>query len=528
MKVLIAEPLAEEGIARLEAEPEIEVDIILKQSPAELAKLIPAYHGLIVRSSTKVTPELLQAATNLKIVGRAGSGVDNIDLKACTAHGVVVVNTPGGNSVSVAELVIGMIIACSRKIASADRKLKQGIWAKKESKGRELNGKTLGIIGLGRIGQEVAIRARPFGMTVLGHDPFVGEGDLEKKGIQLVDFETLLAKSHFITLHVPRNDKTKYMIAKDQIAAMRDGAVVLNAARGGLIDEAALLAGLNSGKISAAGLDVYESEPEPLAELVCHDNVVATPHIGASTLEAQEQVGYYVAGFVADYLVRGVVQSAVNYPTVTAEEMRTLHPYLLVAERLGAFAAQVAVGRMHELVVTYLGDLTSTRYALLTDQVIAGGLRPFLSDADVNPINARALAEGRGLKITEATSSEACGFAGLVRVALTTENSTIEVEGAAVGEDRPPRLVTMNGLKIDAPLEGPTLFFRNDDVPGVIGRVGTYAGENGINIANFALRSDRQGGAIGVVQLDKQIAKQQRDELKQLLGIRFVRMVDLP
>jgi len=528
MKVLVTEPLAEEGIARLQAEPGIEVEVKHKLPPEELKKIIGEYHGMIVRSATKVTADLLDAAGNLKVVGRAGTGVDNIDLDAATDHGVVVVNTPGGNAVSVAELVMGVIIACARKITRADATMKAGKWAKKELRGRELNGKIIGIVGLGRIGREVAARAKPFGLKVIGYDPFVNVEVVREAGIEPVELPDLFSKSHIITLHVPVNEKTRNLISKEEIASMRDGVILLNIARGGLFDEAAVLEGLNSKKIAAAGLDCYLNEPEPMRELVEHECVIATPHIGASTSEAQEHVGYYVAGYVADYLSRGVLQSAVNYPAVSAEEMKALGPNLVLAERLGAFASQVATGSMRELLVTYYGGLVDLRYALLTDRALCAALRPFLHDMDVNPINARTLAKGRGLKVTEATSRTECGFPGMIQLVLTTDQGAVRVEGAMVGEGRPPRLVSVDGLEFDAPLEGPTLFFRNDDVPGVIGRVGTFAGEKGINIKNFALRSDGQGGAAGVVQVDQRVDKGQRDELKKLPGIRFVRMVDLP
>jgi len=528
MKVLVTEPLAEEGISRLQSEPGIEVEVKHKLPPGELKKIIGEYHGMIVRSATRVTAELLDAAGNLKIVGRAGTGVDNIDLDAATDHGVVVVNTPGGNAVSVAELVMGVIIACARKITRADASMKAGKWAKKELRGRELNGKIIGIVGLGRIGREVAARAKPFGLKVIGHDPFVNIEVVRDAGIEPVDLPDLLARSHIITLHVPVNEKTRNLISSAEIASMRDGVILLNIARGGLVDEAALLEGLNCKKIAAAGLDCYLNEPEPMRELVGHENVVATPHIGASTSEAQENVGYYVAGYVADYLTRGVLQSAVNYPAVSAEEMKALGPNLVLAERLGAFASQVATGSMRELLVTYYGGLVDLRYALLTDRALCAALRPFLHEMDVNPINARTLAKSRGLKVTEATSRTECGFPAMIQLVLTTDRGAVRVEGAMVGEGRPPRLVSVDGLEFDAPLEGPTLFFRNDDVPGVIGRVGTFAGEKGINIKNFALRSDDRGGAAGVVQVDKRVDRQQRDELKQLPGIRFVRTVDLP
>jgi len=528
MKVLICEPIAEEGIARLCAEPELEVDVWEGLQPDELRGVASAYHGVIVRSKTEVTAELLAAAPGLKIVGRAGTGVDNIDLGACTERGVVVVNTPGGNSVSVAELVIGLVIACSRKITRADQLLKQGEWAKKQLKGHELNGKTLGIVGLGRIGRELAMRALPFGLKVLGHDPFVAKGALDDQGVELVDLPELLRRSHIVSLHVPRTDKTAGLIDADALASMREGAILINAARGGIVDERALLAALDSGHVAAAALDAFESEPEPMREIVTHERVIATPHIGASTFEAQEQVGYHVAGYVADYLVRGVLQSAVNYIAVSSEEMRAIGPYLLLAERIGAFVAQVAVGRMRKATITYSGTVASERFELLTDRALCGGLRPFLDETDVNPICARALADARGLEVIEATSRDARGFPALMRVELEAEGGTVTAEGTAFGEGQPPRLIRIDGLPINAPLDGPTVFFRNDDVPGVIGRVGTYVGEQGLNIANFALRGDKQGGAIGVVSVDRRLQRDQRNALKTLPGIRFVRMVDLP
>ncbi|MBN1944392.1 MAG: phosphoglycerate dehydrogenase [Bradymonadales bacterium] len=525
MKVLVTEPLAEEGLTRLRAEQELTVDVLLGLSPQELVQRIPEYEALIVRSSTKVTAEVLEAATRLRIVGRAGTGVDNIDLDTATRQGVVVVNTPQGNAVSVAELTMGLLLGCVRQIARADHKLKEGVWAKKGLKGRELAGKTLGIVGLGRIGREVAARAIPFGLAVLGHDPFVADVDFTERGIRLVDLPTLLAESHAITLHVPMTDQTQHLIGAPEIRAMREGVILINTARGGLVDEAALLEGLQSGKVGAAGLDVFEGEPNPARDLVSHENVVATPHIGASTLEAQEQVGYHVAGYVADYLVRGVLQSAVNYPSVSTEEIRFIRPYLTLAARLGAFAAQVAVGRMHTLSILYSGELVEARHGLLTDRALCAALAPFLEE--INPVNARSIARQRGLKVIESTSTNGNGYPGGIQIALTTPEGTVTVEGAAIGQPHPPRLISVNGLEIDAPLKGPTLFFRNDDVPGVIGRVGTFAGEKGINIANFALRSDGQGGAMGVVQVGRRLNRQELEEFSHLPGIRMARLVDL-
>jgi len=319
MKVLVSDSMAEEGVVQLRAEPGIEVDVKTNLSPEELAAVIPAYSGLIVRSATKVTAQIFEAADKLKIVGRAGTGVDNIDLDAATKHGVLVVNAPGGNSVSAAEMAMGLMLACARNIPRGDRNLKQGVWAKKECKGRELSGKTLGIVGLGRIGREVAVRAKAFGMRVVGYDPLIDAAAITGMGVEALDFDELLKSSHFITLHVPRTEKTTNMIGAAQFSMMRDDAILVNAARGGLVDEQALLAALNDGQLAGAGLDVYLGEPNPPQELVAHENVVATPHLGASTYEAQVKVATFVAGYIADYLLRGVVQSAVNKPKMGAD-----------------------------------------------------------------------------------------------------------------------------------------------------------------------------------------------------------------
>jgi D-3-phosphoglycerate dehydrogenase / 2-oxoglutarate reductase len=317
MKVLVADQMAEEGIANLREEG-IEVDVKVELSPAELAEVIPEYSGLLVRSATKVTAEIFEAAEKLKIVGRAGTGVDNIDLQAATKHGVLVVNAPGGNSVSAAEMAFGLMLACARNIPRGDRNLKNGVWAKKECKGRELVSKTLGIIGLGRIGREVAVRAKAFGMRVVGYDPMVDAATVAKMGVEGLDFDELLKSSHFITLHVPRTKETTNMIGAAQFSMMRDDAILINAARGGLVDEKALLAALDDGQLAGAGLDVYVDEPKPPAELVAHDKIVATPHLGASTYEAQVKVATFVAGYLADFLLRGKVQSAVNKPNIGA------------------------------------------------------------------------------------------------------------------------------------------------------------------------------------------------------------------
>ncbi len=527
MRVLVSDPLAEQGLARLRAEPEIEIDVQLGRSPEQLAAAVADCQGWIVRSGTQVTAELLAAAPRLRVVGRAGSGVDNIDLQAATARGVVVVNTPGGNSVSVAELTLGAMVACARHLARADRLLKQGRWAKKELRGQELFGKTLGVIGLGRIGREVATRARAFDMRVVGADPYAARAELAEIGVEVVDLDELFARSHVVSLHVPRTAETAHLIDAAALARMRDGVLLLNFARGGLVDEQALLAALESGKVAAASLDAFESEPEPLAELVAHERVLATPHIGASTHEAQQNVGVYAATQVADYLVRGELRNAVNYPSISPDQAAALAPYLQLADRLGAFVSQAAAARMRQLTVTLQGSLVDQPTRLLVDRALAAALRPFLAAGEVNPVNARALAEQRGLRLVEAATADAGGFDARIQVELETDQGRLRATGVVAGADRPPRLVGLDGLDLDAPLAGHCLFLRNDDVPGVIGRIGSYAGDHGVNIVNFALRQDGQGGALALVQLDRRLDRAQRQALSGMEGIRAVRAVDL-
>ncbi|RME22920.1 MAG: phosphoglycerate dehydrogenase [Deltaproteobacteria bacterium] len=524
-RILVTEPVAEEGLNLLRREG-FDVRVELGPEPDRLIELVEDAHGLIVRGATRVTAKVLEASRALKIVGRAGSGVDNIDLAAATARGVVVVNTPGGNSVSVAELALGLMLACARKICHADGRLKSGQWVKKECRGIELNGKTIGIVGMGRIGRQVAKRAVAFGMKVLGYDPFIAKEKISELGAEPVDLPDLLERSHVVTLHVPLTERSRAIIDAEAISRMRSDAILINTSRGGLVDERALLEALDSGRLWAAGLDAFENEPNPLPELVGHPRVVATPHIGASTREAQEQVGYHVASTIADYLLRGELRNAVNYTSVSAEQMHRIQPYLVLAERLGAFCSQIAVGRMKRLEFTYGGDLARESYGLLTDRALCGGLRPFLNDFDVNPVSARTLAADRGMEVVEAAESGPAGKSPSMAIVMKGESGVVSVVGGLSGQGR-PRLLEVDGIPLDAPLEGTIVFLRPADVPGVVGKLGSYLGDRSINITNLALQTDGKGSAVAVASVEGPVTREIVYGLRQFAEIPFSRLVRL-
>lgn len=527
MKVLVVEPISDEGLERLQAEPRIEVRAEMNPAPERLRELVSDCSGLVVRGATQVDRRLLEQAGKLRIIGRAGTGVDNIDLTAASERGVVVVNTPGGNSISVAELTLGLMLACARRIPRADSALKAGRWEKSALRGHELYGKTLGLVGLGRIGREVARRAAALGMKLLGYDPFVNRQQAQKLEVELVELDELLRRSHVVSLHLPLNERTREMLGREQLQLMKPGAILINAARGGLVDEQALLEALQSGHLQAAACDAFAQEPSPNPQLVGHPSLVATPHIGASTVEAQEQVGYHVAGTVADYLVRGQLRNAVNYISLAPDEARQIQPYLPLAERLGQFAAQAGGGHLQRLSITYRGELASSRYQVLSDRALCGVLRLFLRDVDINPISARSLAKQRQLELEETNTSEPCQFSGQLSLLLECEKERVSVDGALFNPQLPPRLLAVDGLELDLPLVGRLLFFRNDDQPGVVGRLGTLLGQAGINIERLALRADNSGGAPGVARLDRVISEQLRLRVRALPGIRRARMIDL-
>lgn len=525
MKLVVADPLPASAIEVFRTVAGWTVDARAARPAEQLAADLADADALVVRSATTVTRALIEAAPNLRVIARAGTGVDNVDVEAATERGIVVMNAPGANSISVAELAIALMLALSRNISAADAAMKKGVWDKKRLTGAELRGKTLGIVGLGRIGQEVAARARAFGMVLVAHDPFLSEQVAETLGIQLLPFESLCGVADYITLHLPATPDTHHLLNKETLALCKAGVRIVNTARGELIDESALADAIEAGAVAGAGLDVFENEPPADWRVANLRQVVATPHIAASTAEAQELVGAETAAAVRDFLLHGTITNAVNFPSVRGEDAARLRPFMVLAERMGMLVSQLASGRTHAVGVRHYGPLLAGHGKLIASAAVAGVLRPILSTA-VTVVNARAVAANRGIEIIESHSSRPRDFANLLSLKLHTSEGDFWVEGT-VFEPGSPRIAMIDGVDIEAPLEGTLLIIKNEDQPGVIGEVGTILGRHGINIASFSLGRGR-GGAVGVVNLDLRETRDLEDvtaELRAVAGIRQVCVV---
>ncbi len=491
-------------------------------SADELARRIGEYDALIVRSATKVTAELIARADRLKVVGRAGTGVDNVDVEAATRRGIIVANAPGSNMVAAAEHAVGLLLAIARNIPQAHAALVQGRWERSKFGGVELDGKTLGIIGFGRIGQLVSARARGLGMQVLVHDPFVSPERCRELQTTKVTLDELWAGSDFITLHTPLTGETRHLVDAAAIASMRDGVRIVNAARGDLVDIDALVAGLRSGKVAAAGLDVFPTEPYTEGEVLTLRNVVVTPHLGASTQEAQDRAGIIVAEQVAAALNGEFVSNAVNIPQVGAEEMEVIGPYLPLARSLGRLATGLCQSGSTELQVTYAGNLSTLDTRLLTAAVLEGVLS-VRSDEPVNLVNAAALAAARGITVHASSTHEPSDYTNLVTVTCG-ESST--VAGTTIGRENRPWLVRVYGQQVEMELNMPHLLvLMNDDVPGIIGRVGTLLGGEGMNIANMNVSRTNGQRAVMVIALDSPLSSESLEHLRATEGIHSVRPV---
>jgi D-3-phosphoglycerate dehydrogenase len=499
VKIVVADPLPPSALDVLRQE-RWTVDELVGAPRPRLAAALGDADALVVRSATRVDGDLLAAAPALRAIARAGTGVDNVDLDAASARGIVVLNAPGANSVSVAEHTLALMLALARNVTRADRSLKAGRWEKARLTGIELRGKTLGIVGLGRVGQEVALRARAFGMHLLAHDPYIASQVAEELGVDLVALDELCARADFISLHVPSTPATRHLFDAARLGQIKPGARLINTARGDLVDEDALADAIEAGRLAGAALDVFQEEPPRHHRLLSLPQVIVTPHIAASTAEAQELVGLETARCLRDFLRDGLVRNAVNFPSIPAEEFRRLRPYVRLAERMGTFLAQLADGRMHALGIRYYGDLTQGSTELLASAALVGLFRPMLASS-VTPVNARAVAAERGLELIESRSSRPRNFTSLISLKLHTSAGERWIEGA-VFEPASPRLVLIDGVEIEAPLEGTLLVLRNNDQPGVIGEVGTILGRHGVNIATFAL-GRREGAAVGIVTLDE-------------------------
>jgi D-3-phosphoglycerate dehydrogenase len=500
-----------------------EVDVITGQTPEELAGIIGQYDGLAIRSSTKVTKAILDAATNLKVVGRAGIGVDNVDIPAASAKGVVVMNTPFGNSITTAEHAIALMFALARQLPEADASTQAGKWEKNRFMGVELTAKTLGLIGAGNIGSIVADRALGLKMKVVAFDPFLTPERAVELGIEKVTLDDLLARADFITLHTPLTDQTRNILSKDALAKTKKGVRIINCARGGLIDEAALKEALDSGQVAGAALDVFATEPATDSPLFGTPNFVSTPHLGASTSEAQVNVAIQVAEQMADYLVKGGVTNALNMPSLSAEQAPKLRPYMALATNLGRLVGQLESDRVKSISIEVEGAAAELDMKPITAAVLAGFMRAF-SDS-VNMVNAPFLAKDRGLDVREVRHDREGDYHTLVRVSVATEDGERSVAGTLFG-NATPRLVEIYGIKIEADLAGHMLYIVNRDEPGFIGRLGSTLGEANVNIATFHLgrREARAGGeAVLLLSLDGAVAEPVLWKLCQLAGVKTVK-----
>jgi len=513
-RILVLEEVSPAGIEVLRAVPGFEVQELYQDDAAALRKALESADALVVRSKTKVTAGFLGNAPRLKVIGRPGTGVDNVDVPAATARGIVVMNTPAGNSISAAEHTLGLMLSLLRRIPQADASMKQGKWDRQKFMGAELYDKVLGIIGLGKIGMEVARRAHAFKMRILVCDPYVTTEAARDLNVELVSLEDLLSKADIVTLHTPLTSATRRLINAGNIALMKGGACLVNAARGDLVDESALLEALWNGKLAGAALDVFSGEPKPNQELVSLPNVVATPHIGASTIEAQEKVGYDIAIQIRDYFRDGIVNNAVNFPSVSLAEYRGMAPYLNLGERLGSFVSQIAVGRLQEVTVRYYGELSELNTYLICSSILVGVLRPMTEG--VTLVNAAQTAKERGIHFLESRSTRERSYNNLISVKVITDRGEEWVEGTVLHQNH-LHIVSLFGIDIDAPLQGEMLIIHNTDTPGVIGRVGTILGDNRINIANFALgRRQDTHEAVGIVNLDSSIPDPILAEIRSL------------
>ncbi len=526
-KILVTDPLAPQGIEVFERASGFQVDLRVGLKAPEIKRIIGEYHGWVLRSGSKVTADILEAAENLKVIGRAGIGVENIDVEAASKKGIVVMNTPGGNNVTTGEHTISLVLSLARHIPQAVASLKAGEWKRDKFMGVELCNKTLGIIGLGNVGRIVAERALGLRMKVLGYDPFVQAEAAARMGVELVSLDEIFARSDFITVHVPLTSETRALIDRAAFAKMKKGVRIINCARGGIVDEKDLADAIREGKVAGAALDVYVDEPPPKDHpLLKMDQVITTPHLGASTDEAQLNVAIAVAEQMVDFLSRGVIRYAVNVPSVSSELLKTLSPYLTLGEKLGNLQVQMLATVPKEVHVEYSGEVTQYDVAPLTLAVLKGILTPVM-ESSVNYVNAPVVARERGIKIVESKSSRASDYASSITVRVKTKNKELEVQGALFGNNN-LRIVKIDDFYLEAVPEGYILILHNRDVPGVVGAVGTLLGKHQINIAAMELGREKVGGmAISLFHVDDAIPKETLNALRSLPHIVTAQLVKL-
>ena len=526
-RVLLSDSLSPKGIEVLRSNPALAVDVKTGLSAHQLADIIGSYDALVVRSATKVTREVIERANSLKVIGRAGVGVDNVDLEAATRRGIVVMNSPSGNSVTTAEHAISMMMALARHIPSADASTKCGRWERDKFVGTEVCGKTLGVVGLGNIGRIVADRAAGLKMKVIGYDPMLAAPAAARLGIEQVSLTELYERADFITVHTPLTDETRGMMGDAAIARMKAGVRIINCARGGIVDEAALVKALRSGKVAGAALDVFVEEPPPPDHpLLKLPQVITTPHLGAATGEAQVQVAIDIAQQIADFLLNGEIRHSVNIPTLTVKELEVLGPHLRLGEQLGRLAAQIIREAPNQVTVELGGEAAHLNTEPITASVLKGLLSGFL-DETLNYVNAPFIARERGIQVVESRSREATDYINTLTLKVRTPVETHEVAGALIG-NRALRIIRIDGFRVEAVPEGYFILCRNSDVPGVVGAVGTLLGLANVNIAGLALGRDRSGGmAINLVQIDGPPPLSVLEELRALPAINSATLIRL-
>ncbi|HOW34918.1 MAG TPA: phosphoglycerate dehydrogenase [Candidatus Omnitrophota bacterium] len=525
MKILISDKLAEEGVKILKDVKDFQVDCKYGIKPDELKSIIKDYDALIIRSGTTVTADIIAAADKLKFIGRAGVGLDNVDLPAATKKGIVAMNTPAGNTTSTAEHTMSLILSMSRNIPQSHGALKAGKWERNKFMGVELYGKTLGIIGLGRIGSTVAKFARSFGMKILAFDPYISMEVAAKMEIEMAELDQIFRQADYITVHTPKSSETKHLISDKEFAIMKKGVRVVNCARGGIIDEAALARALEKGIVAGCALDVYEQEPPPAdLPLLKFENCVVTPHLGASTSEAQVNVAIEIANTIRDALLGKGIVNAANFPTVDAASYKVLGPYINLAERMGKFAGQLVNGRVNEIEIVYSGAITGYKLAPVTMSLVYGLLWPIVGET-VNFINALELAKERAIKVQEIISSEEEEFVNLINLKIKTDKETFSLWGTLSG-NKQPRIVKVNSVYVEAFPGGYMLFVNNNDRPGIVGAVGTVLAQENINVAGITFGRETPGGmAISVVNVDTEVPERAIEKLRKTKDILFVKLI---
>ena len=527
-RVLVSDPLGPGGMSELKKEKNIQVDEKSGLAPEELKKIIGEYDAIIIRSGTRLTKDILEAAGKLRVIGRAGVGVDNVDLDAATKRGIIVMNTPEGNTISTAEHTFSMLMALARNIPQAAASVKNGEWKRHDFLGTELNGKTLGVIGFGRIGREVAKRAHAFGMRVVVFDPFISKASVKEQPVEFMELKALLAASDFITVHTPLTAETKYLLNEQTLKFCKKGVKLINCARGGILEEKALLAALKSGHVSGAAIDVFEKEPPGENPLLKFPQVISTPHLGAATQEAQENVAIDVVRQVVDALQERAIKNAVNLPSLDPETYKVLKPWISLAEKIGMLQVQLFGGSLKNVNIRYGGEVT--RYTLnpLTIAVVKGLLTPICGET-VNFVNAPAMAKERGIVVTESRSTQAEDYSNYIEVEMTAGDKETTIMGTIAGNQQ-LRIVHINEFLIDVEPEGFVIFIQNEDQPGVVGTVGTILGKNKINIAEMSLGRVLKGKkmlALTVINTDNEVPEKVLAEIKKFSPILDVKVVKL-